>query len=226
MKKYKNILWGLLLISVGVLFVLKVLNIIDFNIFFDGWWTLFIIIPCAVGIFTEADKLGSIIGVAIGVFLLLCSQDVLSFELLWKLLVPVIIIIIGLKLVIGGLFSNKANEIIAKMKEQGQNPKEYYATFSQQNLNFNGEPFESTELNAVFGSVKCDLSGAVIDKDCIVKVSAIFGSITIIVPENINVKVNTNSIFGGVSNKKEVIKANCPTIYINGNCMFGGVDIK
>ncbi len=226
MKKYKNILWGLLLIAAGVLFVLKVLNIIDFNIFFDGWWTLFIIIPCAVGIFTESDKLGNIIGVAIGVFLLLCCRDLLSFELLWKLLAPVIIIIIGLKLVISGLFGNKANEIFVRMKDQGQNPKEYYATFSQQNLNFSGELFESAELNAVFGSVKCDLSGAVIDKDCAVKVSAIFGSITIIVPENINVKVNTNSIFGGVSNKTESIKANCPTIYINGSCMFGGVDIK
>ncbi|MBQ8209170.1 MAG: hypothetical protein IJZ35_01110 [Clostridia bacterium] len=226
MKKAKNILWGILLIAAGVLFALKVLNVIDFNIFFDGWWTLIIIIPCAVGIFTESDKLGSIIGVAIGVFLLLCCQDVLSFELLSKLLLPAIVIIIGIRLVIGGLFGNKANELFNKMKENGLNHKEYYATFSSQNISFNGELFESAELNAVFGGVKCDLSGAVIDKDCAVKVSAIFGGITILVPENVNVKVGTNSIFGGVTNKAESADKNRPTIYISGTCMFGGVDIK
>lgn len=226
MKKLKNILWGLLLIAAGILFTLKVLNVIDLNIFFDGWWTLFIIVPCTVGIFTESDKLGSIIGVAIGVFLLLCCQDVLSFELVRKLFVPAIIIIIGIKLVVGGLIGNKANEIFAKMKENGQNPKDYYATFSSQNLNFSGELFEGAELNAVFGSVKCDLSDAVIDKDCAVRVSAIFGGITIIVPENVNVKVNTNSIFGGVENKTMTTDKSRPTIYINGTCMFGGVEIK
>lgn len=226
MKKFKNILWGVLLIAAGILFTLKVLNIIDFNIFFDGWWTLFIIIPCTIGIFTESDKLGSIIGVAIGVFLLLCCQDVLSFELVRKLFVPVIIIIIGINLVVGGLIGNKSNEIFVKMKENGLNPKEYYATFSSQNLNFSGELFESAELNAVFGGVKCDLSGAVIDKDCAVKVSAIFGGITIIVPKNVNVKVGISSIFGGVTNKSESADKNGPTIYISGMCMFGGVDIK
>lgn len=226
MKKIKSILWGVLLIAAGVLFALKVLNIIDFNVFFDGWWTLFIIVPCAIGIFTESDKLGSIIGVATGVFLLLCCQDVLSFELVRKLFVPIVIIIIGIKLVVGSLIGNKANSIYAKMKEDGAVPKEYYATFSSRNLNFGGEYFENAELNAVFGGVKCDLSNAIIEKDCVVKVSAIFGGITINVPENVNVKVSTNSIFGGATNKIESTDKNRPTIYVNGICMFGGVEIK
>ncbi len=29
---------------------------------FDGWWTLFIIVPCAIGLITDRDKTGSIIG--------------------------------------------------------------------------------------------------------------------------------------------------------------------
>lgn len=226
MKKLKNVLWGLLLIAGGVLFALKALDVIDFNIFFDGWWTLIIIIPCAVGIFTEHDKTGNIIGILIGVFLLLCCQDVLSIQLLWKLLVPAVIVTIGLKLVIGGLFGNKANEMIAKMKENGKQPKVCCATFSQQNLNFNGEIFDGAELDAVFGSVKCDLRGAVIEKDCAVQVSAIFGSVSIILPPDVNVKVSSNSLFGGVANNASSGVSNAPTVYISGICMFGGVDIK
>ena len=70
-KKVSNIIWGLLFIVIGTIFALNALEITDIDIFFDGWWTLFIIIPCAVGLITERDKTGNLIGLAIGVFLLL-----------------------------------------------------------------------------------------------------------------------------------------------------------
>ena len=45
MKTTKSIIWGLALVAFGIILGLKSLKIIDFDIFFDGWWTLFIIIP-------------------------------------------------------------------------------------------------------------------------------------------------------------------------------------
>ena len=114
MKKASSILWGIVLIAAGVIWALNEFNLTDINFFFDGWWTLFIIIPCGIGLFTEREKTGNIIGIAIGVFLLLCCQEILSFSMLWKLLVPAVIVIIGLKMVLTGLFGNKANEIIKR----------------------------------------------------------------------------------------------------------------
>lgn len=225
MKKAGSVIWGVLLIAAGVIFALNAFNIADVNIFFDGWWTLFIIIPCVVGLFTEREKTGNIIGIAIGVFLLLCCQDILSFSMLWKLLVPAIIVIIGLKMVLTGLFGNKANEIISKMKQNGDNPKVGCATFSGCDLNYDGEVFEGAELSATFGGVKCDLRNAIIEKDCAIQVTAIFGGVDIFVPDNVNVKVSSNSIFGGISNKT-VFHKDAPTIYVSGTCMFGGAEIK
>ena len=42
------------------------------------------------------------------------------------------------------------------------------------------------------------------------------------------VKIKSNSIFGGVSEKRRNIKetSSSQTIYINASCMFGGVEIK
>lgn len=225
MKKISNVIWGIVFIVAGAVFALNAFNITNIDIFFDGWWTLFIIVPCAIGLFTEREKTGNLIGIAVGVFLLLCCQGILSFSMLWKLLVPAIIVIIGLKMVFTGLFGNKANEIISKMKENGNEPKVGCAIFSGCNLNYDGEVFEGAELTAVFGGVKCDLRNAMIEKDCAIQISAIFGGIDILVPDNINVKVGSNSIFGGVSNKT-VAHENAPTIYVSGTCMFGGVDIK
>jgi len=225
MKKTSNILWGILLIVAGVVLALNVFNITDFDIFFDGWWTLFIIVPCAIGLFTEREKTGNVIGIVIGVFLLLCCQDILSFSMLWKLLVPAIIVIVGLKMVLTGLLGNKTNEIMKQLKLEGKEPKSGFAAFSGCDMNYDGEVFEGAELNAIFGGVKCDLRNAIIEKDCAIQVSAIFGGIDILVPAGVNVKVNSSSIFGGVSNKTAVHQ-NAPTIYISGSCMFGGVEIK
>ena len=67
MKKFGNILWGIVLIILGLIIGANALGIADINIFFDGWWTLFIIIPCFIGLFKEREKTGNIIGLFIGI---------------------------------------------------------------------------------------------------------------------------------------------------------------
>lgn len=227
MKKISNILWGIVLVFAGVIFALNAFGITDIEIFFDGWWTLFIIVPCLIGIFSEREKTGNIIGLIIGVFLLLCCQDMLGFDIFWKLAVPAIIVIIGLKLIFGAIFGDKATKILEESRKNGDNIRIGCAAFSGQNLNYDGESFNGAELTAVFGGVKCDLRNAVIEKDCAITATGIFGGVDIILPDDVNVKINSNSIFGGVSDKNH--RAAVPgavTVYINATCMFGGVEIK
>jgi len=223
--KKSGILWGIAFVAVGVILALNALDITDIDLFFDGWWTLFIIVPCGIGLFTEREKFGNAIGVACGVLLLLGCQDIFDFSMLWKLLVPALIVVIGIKMVLNAVSSGRSNEILDQLKEDGKTPKSGCATFSGCDLNFDGEVFEGAELTATFGGVKCDLRGAIIENDSAIHVSAIFGGITILVPETVNIKVSTNSMFGGVSNKTPARK-DVPTIYVSGTCMFGGVDIK
>lgn len=227
MKKISKILWGIALIAVGGIFALNAFGITDIELFFDGWWTLFIIVPCLVEIFSEREKTGNIVGLLVGVFLLLCCQDVLGFDMLWKLVVPAIIVIIGLKLIFGAIFGDKAIKMLEASRQNGDSIKTGCATFSGQNLNFDGEPFSGAELTAVFGGVKCDLRNAVIEKDCAVTATSIFGGIDIFLPDDVNVKISSNSIFGGVSEKNH--RPTVPgavTVYINATCTFGGVEIK
>lgn len=227
MKKFKSIIWGLVLVAVGVIVALNALDITDIDIFFDGWWTLFIIIPCFIGIFTSKDKYSNILGLAAGVFLLLCCQDILEFSMLWKLGLPVIIVAVGLKMIFCGLFRNKSEKVIENVKINGGYTKKFGATFSGTTANFSGEMFYGTELNAIFGGVDCDLRGAFIEQDCVIKANAIFGGIDIFVPEGVNVKVHSTSIFGGVDNKEHKNSPENPhTIFVHANCIFGGVDIK
>ncbi len=227
MKKVSDIMWGLILIIIGVILGGNALDIFNINLFFEGWWTLFIIVPTFIGLVTEKDKTGNIIGLVIGLFLLLACRGLFDFKLIWKLIFPLIFVIIGLSLIFKNNINKEVNEKIKKLNENLSSNDGYTATFSGQNLNFDGEEFKGSNLNAIFGGIKLDLRKAIVNEDIVINASSIFGGIDIYIPDNCKVKIKSNSIFGGVSNNKKCnVDDNSYTIYINASCMFGGVEIK
>ena len=220
MKNCKNIILGIILIVVGVWFGLYATGVVKVNLLFDGWWTLFIIIPSFLGLFDEDGRTGSLIGLFVGVLLLLSCQDVLNFDIVLKLIVPCVLIVTGLSFIFKGKIKTKNIENVKTVG--GTN---YNATFSGQNLDFSKEEFTGTKLDAVFGGIKCDLRNAIINDDIVIEASAIFGGITILVPKDVNVKITSTSIFGGVDGKSKMDKPG-KTIYVNATCLFGGVEVK
>ena len=221
----KNFLWGLLLIAVGLVWGGNALGITDIDLFFDGWWTLFIIVPCLFGLVQEKEKTGNLIGLCIGVAFLLACQGLINFELIWKLAFPVILVIVGLTVIFKNTIGERAARHFAR-ENKGTGPA-YCATFSGQNLSFVNERFEGAQLSAVFGGIKCDLNGAIIDHDVLIKADAVFGGVDIIVPSHLQVKVCSNSCFGGVSEERLKMERNgVATVYVDANCLFGGVTIK
>lgn len=225
MKRISSIIWGLVLIAVSAVLVLNAFEITSIEIFFDGWWTLFIIVPSLVGLFTGHDKTANIIGLLIGTFLLLACQNILDFDMMWKLIVPVIIAVIGIKMIFGGIGRNRG--FIKSIEANGDDIKTGFAAFSGQDIRFDNEIFKGAELTAVFGGIKCDLRNAVFEGDTVINACCIFGGADILLPDNVNIKVNSNSLFGGIDNKKhQNSNDNQYTVYLNGTCIFGGVDVK
>lgn len=228
MKNISSIIWGLVLVAVGVILGGNAMGWFNIDVFFDGWWTLFIIVPCAIGFVTKpGERIGHLIGLAVGVFLLLGCLDVLSFETLWKLVFPIVVILVGLCMIFKNVFSTKFNEATKKLNEKINKDDEVGAVFGGQNVDMNGEEFKGRNISAVFGGVKFDLRKAKIKEDAVINASAIFGGIDILVPDDVIIVTKSNSIFGGVSNKKSSkAKEGAPTIYVNGMAIFGGVEIK
>ena len=224
MKKVQGILWGLVLVAVGVLLVLNALDVLAFDIFFTGWWSLFIIVPCAIALITEKGRLGSFIGLCVGVFLLLCSRGVLAYALLWKLLLPLIVVVIGLRVLFGSLFGQKKTAG-AEVPPAAPAAKTATAVFNGAKMSFAGEEFDGAALRAVFGGVECDLRGAVINGDCVIDATAVFGGIELFVPQGVNVQVVSTAVCGGVSDHTKQ-ETGAHTLYLRATCVFGGVDVK
>lgn len=224
--KVSNVLWGLFFIIIGVGFAGYTLDLWNFNLFFNGWWTLFIIIPSCIGLIQKGFNTSSITGIVIGTLLLLACQNVLSFNIILKLIVPIIFVITGLSLIFKNLFS-PVDRINKMHMENGNNRTEYAAVFSGDKIHFNNETFYGCSINAIFGGIELDLTNAVIESDVVINCSSIFGGIDIFVPSNVKVVTSNVPIFGGVSNKaKRPNDASAYTIYINSTCMFGGVEIR
>ena len=222
MKNLNKIILGLLLVIVGVVVLLNSLEVTNINLFFDGWWTLFIIVPSVVGLFNDNDKTGNLIGLIIGIFLLLMSRDILSWGLLVKLFFPLILIIIGLSI----LFKETINgNVSKKVNDKYENLENITATFGEQKIKVE-KKYDGSNIDAIFGGIKLDLRDAILDSETVIKASAIFGGITIRLPKGLSVKVKATPIFGGVNNHYQNDKNSDKIIYIEALALVGGVDIK
>lgn len=229
MKKMSNVLWGLLFIVLGVVFGLSAFDVIEIkDIFFDGWWTMFIIVPSTIELFRSRDKTGNIIGIVIGVVLLLACQGILTFDMIWKLLVPTVLVIIGLSLVFKDAFMGKARKSAFKNFSAKKGAEDTHcATFGSKSIKYDGQTFYGNDLTAVFGAVSCDLRGAIITEDVIINANATFGGVDIFLPDNVNVQIKSTAIFGGTEDKRRIPELpGAPTVYVSAICLFGGVDIK
>jgi predicted membrane protein len=233
--KISNVLWGLFFIIIGVGFAGNLFFDWDFHLFFDGWWTLFIIIPCLISMIQNGFGTASTIGFIIGVLLLAQYYVDLSFSM-WQLVVPAILIFIGLRIMFRNSFHRRnhsydQNINMNSTSSQGTSytggaRQEYSAIFSSNRINVT-DTFTGASINAVFGSVVLDLRQARIPGDVDISAQAIFGGIDIYVPAGVKVKINNVPIFGGVSNKNgNYADPAAPVIYLNSTCMFGGIDIK
>lgn len=225
MKNLSRVLWGIVLIFVGVIWGLNRTGVADINVFFDGWWTLFIIVPSAISFFEKGNnKVSSLIFLIIGVLLLLAAQGLFEFEILWEILLPAIVVLIGLSLIFG-------NKVDFNVKEKtkcldSEDTENIFAAFGEQNVTKSGEKFEKANLNAIFGAVKLDLREAKLEKETVIGAWAIFGGIEILVPKDCIVKVKGTPIFGGISNERKNNEDAKKTIYIEGYAVFGGIEIK
>ena len=153
MNNMKSILWGVVLVLLGVLVGTNSLGITNIDIFFDGWWSLFIIIPCFIGLFSNEDKTGNIIGLLVGVILLLGMNDILDLDKMWKLIVPSIIVIIGLSLIFKNSFNSKVNDKINKLNKEKNSDDNYFAAFSGQDVNLSNKKFNGSDVTAGFGDI-------------------------------------------------------------------------
>jgi len=250
MKKANGLFVGALFIIVGLLYACSALDIFDFSIFFPGWWTLFIIVPCIYALTRKnEDKTGPIIGLIVGVCFLLNAQDFDFHIEFFPMLLAVACILIGWKMI----FPNKKKEhkqveftynSDSGEKEVVIDGVKFDNTYSKSNggyvnasailggkdIRVDNECFTGADICVVMGAIDLNLKNAIISEDVYINISAVMGGVDIYVPANVRVVTDgCSTIMGGIDVNTSYANfhaADTPRIIITGNCIMGGIDVK
>lgn len=109
--------------------------------------------------------------------------------------------------------------------------REYIFTGSKERWTY--KDVKSIEISAVFSSVELDFTQLELyhrDTDRIqIKVSSVFGSVALYIPENWNIIMQKTGVFGSFTDNRPhrvVQSANGKTVYLELEAVFGGGEIK
>ncbi len=228
MKQARPIIWGIAIVALGVIFGGNAIGLFNFDVFFDGWWTLFIIVPSAISLITEKERLQSLAFLGAGIIMLLAAQHVFEWEVAWKAILALFLILIGLSIIFRSIFHSKNDkEVEKKVKDADDKTMDAQtAVFSGSERVYNDEVFSGSNMVAVFGGAELDLRKAKFTKDTVIKAFALFGGVEIKVPEDVNIKSKSGFIFGGISDDRKGESKGEYTIYIDAAGGFGGITIS
>ena len=221
MRKNISLLFlGIVLVLFGVCWGGNAVGLWDFDLFFDGWWSLFFIVLPIYGMMRHGVKWFDVCILLFGVIALLSSVGIINWMKIRLLFFPALLVFIGLS-VIFSIFKRKPSE-----KLEREAASKINAVFGANRKRLDGQVYEGGCVDAEFGGVELDLRNAVIEQDIAMNVSAVFGGVKIWFPPNVRVIVDNSSVLGGVKNNvRENNAYNVPTVRLRCCAIFGGSEL-
>lgn len=217
---------GLSVILIGTLLILDNLDIMYARDYLRYWPALLVfvgLVQLAQPRRTPGRVMGLIL-VSVGGLMLLDRFDLIDFSF-WDLW-PVIIIIFGLSLLRGSRM--RGGIWTGRTESDGDSYVRGIAILGGYARRNTSGAFHGGELTAVMGGCDLDLRGATMDGDeATIDIFAMWGGISIKVPEDWAVVVNVVPIMGGVEDKSHPAKTGkIKRLILTGYAIMGGAEVK
>ena len=222
-----RIFWGLVLILVGALVLLKRFDFWDLGYVLSTWWpAILILIGISILIGNRFRRpVAGLILILIGAMFLAWELGYLEIDV-WRRVWPAALIILGLWIIFRP--SHRSRSAGPAAPAPGGDI-DVTAVFSAAKRRIEAQSFKGGEVTAVFGGADLDFSGAGLEGGrATVEATAIFGGVDIIVPRNWRVVMDGTPILGGF-NLKHVNPPEAEaraTLHVRGTAIFGGVTVK
>jgi predicted membrane protein len=225
-----HIVYGTLIIVVGIVFLLNNLDIADAGNVFRFWPVVLILIGLAkfMDAFTPAGRFTGLVFFAIGALLLLDRLDVIDFRL-WQWW-PLILVMLGGSLLLNST-KRKASagdpSLPVGILEDPDSKLSVFCFLGGNHRICTSQDFRGGEITAFMGGCDVDLRRALCKSGrASVSIFVIWGGIKIRVPEGWNVVVDTTPILGGVENKTHAPGApDGPQLIVRGFAIMGGAEV-
>lgn len=236
---------GVFLLLAGGLWVAKIAGAIDFPVWFFTWPMFLIGIGLFSGIRHGFRGFGWLVPILIGGIFL--ANELSPRHELRPYVWPIVLITFGLLF----LFRPRKNrwQIHCEEKKNGltQQPAEAphletdwaapvsdskeridaTAIFGGVKKNVLSKNFKGGDVTTFMGGAEINLTQADFSGKVMIDCFNMFGGTKLIIPADWEVQSDLVTIFGGIEDKRQPAPANPnKTIYLDGTCIFGGVEIK
>jgi len=220
----KRVVFGLLVIATGVLWMMRNMGLIDdyiAGIIFH--WPMLLLAIGFISLFGDS-KIFGIILMAVGGFYLASHIYEIPIEfkqVFW----PALIIIAGIMILFkaGHTFKSRirkqarSNDLIDEVN-----------VFGGGEIRVTSKQFQGGKMEVIFGGSNVILlDSELAEGDNILEVTAVFGGFKLIIPAHWNVKIESSNVFGGIVDKRIVTGSvdMSRTLVIRGSAVFGGGEI-
>ena len=217
-----QLLMGLLIIIVGILFTLDNLGLTVAERYIRYWPAGLI----GLGVLKlwqsrGGHAFGALVLITVGTWLLVDSLG-LAYVRFWEMW-PLLLVLFGASMVWQGLRGGRRHLATSDTNDT----LSALAVLSGVNRGNNSRAFKGGDLTAVMGGCEIDLRQAAIEGEAVFDVFAMWGGIEIRVPENWTVVGRVTPLLGGFDDKTRPPQQASPQrLVIRGLVIMGGVEVK
>lgn len=220
---------GLFVIAIGLLFLLDNLGWLDLNIRLHIWPTALIFFGI-LKLLQTRTRSGMVVGgalTAIGTLTMLKETGLLAIS--WRTLWPILLIAAGLVVVFKSTGGRSLFDGIGKTidKDDGDSDVNITSIMGNYKNRITTRDFRGGEVTAVMGGADLDLRQSSINGEAVLSVFSLFGGITVKVPIDWAVVLQGTPIMGGFEEKTVPPPADTgKRLIIRGYVIMGGLEVR
>lgn len=210
---------GLFILALGALWTLDNMDLLESEDFTQWWPVVLIAIGVVQFISRKSNRVGPVLLMIAGVFLLTISVGNIDFDL--GDLIPLAIALFGGKLVWDALARRSARADVANDDSTVQS----FAMMAGVKWQSRSRAFKGGEVNAIMGGVELDLRNVEIQpgEEAAIDALAIMGGVEIFVPPGWKIVANVLPIMGGFEDKTSMGSDTGPKLIVRGTAIMGAI---
>ena len=235
-----QVLMGVLVIAIGLLFLLDNLDIIDVHDALAFWPLVFIFAGVAKLLDTTSPNgyLVGLAGIGIGVTMILHRLGIIYFS--WRAAWPLVLIAVGALVVYRAMTGQRMARfgmVVVGEKDEMRDKLQDAPDAEMQTVDVTAvlggferrvhtQDFRGGEVTAVMGGCALDMRGASMTGEAVLHVFAFWGGVTLKVPPDWTVVLQGTPIMGGFDEKTVAPPDNSKRLVVRGYAIMGGVEVR
>jgi predicted membrane protein len=242
---HSQLIVGVLVIAMGVLFLLDNLDIVDFHRAISFWPMVFIVVGL-IKLFDTSRPNYLMGGVFIAIGAVMIANRLGFFYVSLHTFWPLLLIVVGGMVMVRafergrhrdsigaadkdampmGAAWNPADAANAKQQASTDDVVDITAILGGFERSITSQKFRGGDVTAILGGCALDMRNASIENEAVLDVFAFMGGITIKVPTDWTVVMHGTPILGGFE-EKTVRQAGPKRLVVTGYAIMGGIEVR